>query len=79
MNGVIVKSVENIGDSMKKIEITQKKLNKMLGEARQEGWEIGKKSAYFPLNKERAKKMYDFICALYTLLDDRYEPYHETY
>lgn len=62
-----------------KIELTQKQLDKKIGDARMEGYNIGLKHCMFPGNRETAARYSALYEALIALLDERYEPFHEDY
>ncbi len=67
---------------VKTIEITQKELEKQLGEARQKAYDMGinrGRSEIFPYRTQEAVKAVILIDALFNLLDERYERIKEEY
>lgn len=63
----------------KQITLTEKELDDKVQKARLEGYEIGKKEAFFPVNRYKSAKMFAVISALEDLFDDRYQPLDEDY
>lgn len=63
----------------KKTEFTKKELNKLIGDAREEGYEMGKRHCMYPRNLEKSLAVSKLIDALEEVFDKRYEPLREDY
>lgn len=64
---------------MKKIELTQKELDKMISEKWKDGYDTGLKHSLFPANHQKALKIHALIKALEEFFEDKYEPMKEDY